>query len=99
MIVRGDVGLAVELQDQGDLASELLHVFLRQADVKHYARIPSLLGQPQLEAGVNRIRVGEKIHRTVLQPLVYGQKEQGAVGRTVLVQQPVQPYPLPQAYV
>ena len=60
-MIRGDVGLAIKLEHQGDPASIVSHILLGQAHVEDDARVPSLQGQPTLIVRAGAFRVGEEL--------------------------------------
>ena len=59
----------------------------------------ALHGQPPLEFGILRRRVGEEVDRSVLESLVDGQREHGAVPEAVPVEDPVEAGTLAQVDV
>jgi hypothetical protein len=92
--VVGDVGLAVELQDEGDPARVLLHVLVGQADPERDRGVVAFHGQAKLEVGIHGGGVRKEVGRPVFKSLIEGQDGQGAVARPVAVQHPPQPDPL-----
>jgi hypothetical protein len=78
-VVRRDVGLAVELEHQRDLAGEVPVELLGEPDLHGDAVEPALDGEPGDVARVARRRVGEEVPRTVLETLVVGQEPRGAL--------------------
>ncbi len=89
----GDVGLAVDLEDQRHLAGVVGVVLARHADLAGEGRVAGLGGEPELVVGVLGGRVGEEVARAVLDPLVDRQQHQGAVARSELEQQAAQAGP------
>ena len=91
----GDVGLAVDLEDQRHPAGVVGVVLLRHADLAGEGRVTGLGGEPELVVGVLGGGVGEEVARAVLDALVDRQQHQGSVARAELEQQPVQAGRLP----
>ena len=91
VVVGGDVGFAVDLQDQRDATGVLFVVFLRQTDVVGDSGEVAFDSQAQHPIGVERVGIIEEIDRTVLEALVDRQQHQGPVGGAVLVHHGVEP--------
>jgi hypothetical protein len=70
-----DVGSAVELQNQGDLAGVLPEGLLGQTDLQHDAVEAALDGEPNDVGRISSRWVGEEVPRTVLQALVVRQNK------------------------
>ena len=83
----GDVGLAVDLEDQRHLAGVVGVVLGRHADLAGEGRVARLGGEAELVVGVLRRRVGEEVARAVLDALVDRQQHQGAVAGAELEEQ------------
>src|SRR6185312_11732743 len=90
LVVAGDIGLAVELEDQWHPAAVLAHVLLGQANAQRDGRKPPCRGELKLVARIDGRWVGKEIGGTMLQSLVKRQHQQAAVARPVAVQQPPQ---------
>ena len=93
--VGGDVGLAVELEDQRYLAGVVPVELLGQADLHGDAVESTLDRELDHVPGVGCRRVGEEVAWSVLQSLVVGEEQGGTVAQPVPVQDPVQPSLLP----
>jgi hypothetical protein len=83
--IAGDVGLAVELQDQRNLPAPIAHVFLGQTDAQRDSRKIAFHREPELVLRIDRGGIREEIGRAVLQSLVQWQHEQAAVARAVAI--------------
>ena len=89
----GDVGLAVDLEDQRHLAGVVGVVLAGHPDLAGERRVAGLGGEPELVVGVLRVGVGEEVARAVLDALVDRQQHQGAVAGAELEEQPVKAGP------
>jgi len=95
LVVGRDLGLAVELQDEGDLAGKRPEVFLREPDLERDGGKAALQRQPELELRVEALRIDEEVPRPVLEPLVNGEDHQAAVARPVFIEEAGEPRLLP----
>jgi hypothetical protein len=83
-----DLGLPVQLEDQGYLAGEVPAELLREADIQDDAVEACLDGELGDVRRVDRRRIREKVPRRVLEALVVGEEERGAVAEPMLEQDP-----------
>src|SRR5208282_539230 len=89
-----DPGLAVELQDEGNLARVLVEELLREPDVEGDGAEAALLGEVVLVLRVEGIRILEEVDRSVLEPLVDREDEERSAPGAVVVEEPLQTGPL-----
>jgi len=92
-----DVGLAVQLEHQRNLAGVFPVELPGQTDLKGDAVETALPGEPDDVPGVTSPWMAEEVSRAMLEPVVVGQKDRGSVPQSVLVKNPVQPGLLPGA--
>src|SRR5205807_5477832 len=92
LVVGGDLRLTVHLHDQRNLAGELPRELRYLPDLENDRAEVPFLRQLEEIARVGGVRVVEEVARTVLEALVDGKEDAGAVGRPVrAVEDPVQP--------